>query len=283
MEGSSLRKSETHCRCSSGGGGRVLSPYLFAIFVDDILIKLKKSKLGCHVKSLIINAIMYADDLMLLAISLTDLQRMVNICVDEFRSHGYTININKSGSLLIGQQHAITLNNITIDNQEIPWKGEINFLGVTLCSANSFKINLQKVRQKFFRAANGIFCKIGNKSELNVTLSLLQAFCVPLLSYGIEWLSITKTIYNKLESAYAAIFAKVFGVSDKNVILNCQYFSGYLPFSDLLDLKKIKFMDGVKTSENYSLKLLFNILNRSEYLALLEKYKLCSGNSKSCK
>ena len=79
---------------------------------------------------------------------------------------------------------------------------------------------------------------------------------------------------------YAAIFAKVFGVSDKNVILNCQYFSGYLPFSDLLDLKKIKFMDGVKTSENYSLKLLFNILNRSEYQALLEKHKLCSANSR---
>ena len=152
-----------------------------------------------------------------------------------------------------------------------------------MCSANSFKINLQKVRQKFFRAANGIFCKIGNKSELNVTLSLLQAFCVPLLSYGIECLYITKTIYNKLESAYAAIFSKVFGVSDKNVILNCQYFSGYLPFSDLLDLKKIKFMDGVKTSANYTLKLLYNILNQSEYHALLEKHNLYSANINSYK
>jgi len=30
--------------------GSVLAPILFAFYVDDVLAKLKKSKLGCHVK-----------------------------------------------------------------------------------------------------------------------------------------------------------------------------------------------------------------------------------------
>jgi len=53
--------------------GGVLSPLLFAIFVDDILVKLKKSSLGCYINGLCLNAIMYADDLLLLSISVTDL------------------------------------------------------------------------------------------------------------------------------------------------------------------------------------------------------------------
>jgi len=47
----------------------VLSPYLFAIFVDDVLIKLKNSALGCHINKICLNAVMYADNLLLMAIS----------------------------------------------------------------------------------------------------------------------------------------------------------------------------------------------------------------------
>src|SRR5271163_209832 len=46
--------------------GSTLSPKLFALFVDDLLLRLKLSGLGCHIKGLCLNAMMYADDLMLL-------------------------------------------------------------------------------------------------------------------------------------------------------------------------------------------------------------------------
>ena len=63
--------------------GGILSPYLFAVFVNSVLIKLKSSKLGCHIAGMCFNAIMYADDLLLLAISLRDLQLMVDLCIEE--------------------------------------------------------------------------------------------------------------------------------------------------------------------------------------------------------
>ena len=66
--------------------GGVFSPSLFAIFVDDVLEKLQRSSLGCRLKGLMFNAIMYADDLLLLSSSITDLQKMVNLCVREFEA-----------------------------------------------------------------------------------------------------------------------------------------------------------------------------------------------------
>ena len=48
--------------------GGVLSPYLFAVFVDDLLIKLQHSSLGCHISGNSLNAIMYDDDLLLMSI-----------------------------------------------------------------------------------------------------------------------------------------------------------------------------------------------------------------------
>ena len=64
--------------------GGVLSPILFTLFVDSLLEILEQSNLGCYVNYNCYNSYMYADDLILLSISVTDLQLMFNICGDVF-------------------------------------------------------------------------------------------------------------------------------------------------------------------------------------------------------
>jgi len=60
--------------------GSVLSTSLFSLFANSDLCKLSKSGLGCHIKGLCFNALMYADDLLLLSITGSDLQNMISIC-----------------------------------------------------------------------------------------------------------------------------------------------------------------------------------------------------------
>ena len=68
--------------CGTRQGG-VISPKLFAVCVNDILVKLQESSLGCHIHYIGLNAFLYADDLLLLALTLADLQKMINICENE--------------------------------------------------------------------------------------------------------------------------------------------------------------------------------------------------------
>ena len=106
--------------------GGVLSPLLFAVFVDDLLIKLKNSSLGCHVKGICLNAAMFADDLLLMAISVCDLQCMVNMCLDEFENMDMKINVNKYVCIRIGERHKAEVANIVIQTQAMEWNCEPN-------------------------------------------------------------------------------------------------------------------------------------------------------------
>ena len=59
--------------------GGVLSPYLFAVYVDDIVLKLQQSNLGCYFKGTFVGIFLYADDIVLLAPSVESLQKLLLI------------------------------------------------------------------------------------------------------------------------------------------------------------------------------------------------------------
>ena len=119
--------------------GTVSSPVLFAVCVDNLLRTLGKSKLGCYIKSCCFNSIMYADDLILISLSIRDLQSMLNICTKEFRNVGLSVNCAKTFCMRVGPKHSVEPNNIVLNSVSIPWVQEFTYLGITIVSANHFK------------------------------------------------------------------------------------------------------------------------------------------------
>ena len=55
----------------------VLSPTLFSVYSDDLLGELRPLCIGCHMGGAWLGAAGYADDLILLAPSMTDMQKML--------------------------------------------------------------------------------------------------------------------------------------------------------------------------------------------------------------
>ena len=62
--------------------GGILSPKLFAIYVDDLSHELTLCKSGCYVDDQCMNHVMYADDICLMAPSAIGLQKMLDVCFD---------------------------------------------------------------------------------------------------------------------------------------------------------------------------------------------------------
>ena len=58
----------------------MLSPLLFSVYLDDLLVELRDLKLGCHIGGWWYGAAGYADDLILLAPNREVLQLMVSVC-----------------------------------------------------------------------------------------------------------------------------------------------------------------------------------------------------------
>jgi len=59
--------------------GGVLSPFLFAIYADDLIVKLRQSGFGLHVGSLFVGCVLYADEIALLSCSCHGLQKLIDI------------------------------------------------------------------------------------------------------------------------------------------------------------------------------------------------------------
>ena len=203
--------------------GGTLSPSFFAIFVDSILNKLEKSMLGCHISGICLNSLMYADDLVLLSVSICDLQSLVNMFLHELDTIDMIVNCRKSACLRIGNRHSVHVQNIIIGTDCVPREKEIKYLGIIILSTKKFTINLQKAKQRYFRALNAIFRKVGLNTSPMVLCSLINSFCLPILLYGAEAVLWTNKMLSSIEYTYSQAFMKIFRTFDRKIIEYCQY------------------------------------------------------------
>ena len=60
--------------------GGILSPYLFYVYMDDLSNKLNDIKVDCMIGAILINHLMYADDLVLLSHSAMGLSLLLSVC-----------------------------------------------------------------------------------------------------------------------------------------------------------------------------------------------------------
>ena len=76
--------------------GGVLSPQLFAIYMDDLSVCLTQCKAGCHLNETITNHVMYADDICLVVPSaIIALQKMLNLCYEFWLSQCMVFKPNR--------------------------------------------------------------------------------------------------------------------------------------------------------------------------------------------
>ena len=74
--------------------GAVLSPSLFSLYIDKLLLNLKASGFGCNIGNHFYGASAYADDIILLSPTRSGLQEMFTLCYDYFNEHDIIISTN---------------------------------------------------------------------------------------------------------------------------------------------------------------------------------------------
>ena len=77
--------------------GGVILPLLFSLYIDELFLLLKQSGLGCHVGLTYAGAFGYADDIALVAPSLSSsLKQMISICEEFAKCHSIVFNPSKT-------------------------------------------------------------------------------------------------------------------------------------------------------------------------------------------
>ena len=90
-----------------------------------------------------------------------------------------SINLSKSCCLRIGLRSDANCTSVnSVCGLCLPWVTEMRYLGVYIVRSKSFKCSLDESKKKFYRAANGIFGKIGRVASEEVIF--ISSKCLPL-------------------------------------------------------------------------------------------------------
>ena len=88
--------------------GGVLSPTLFNLYIDRLLVTLKNSGLGCHINGTYMGALSYADDITLSCPSVYGLNKMMNFCSDFATNKFITYNAHTTIWIKYGESVRLT-------------------------------------------------------------------------------------------------------------------------------------------------------------------------------
>ena len=105
-----------------------------------------------------------------------------------------------------------------------------------------------------------------------VTLKLISTISLPCLQYAQEALSPTKTYIKSIEHPWSRAFMKIFNTFNEKTILQCQYYTGYLPLEHTVQLKKFNFLNVLKFSPNWLLVCLFELTAADELNVIGARY-----------
>ena len=149
--------SDTYCLLRGIRQGGVLSPYLFALYINDIIRGVEEQNVGCTIGFAPICIILYADDILLLAPSVNALQLLLHTCEVELRKLDLYINSAKSVCIRIGRRFCNSCQNlVTTDGHLLIWADSIRYLGVYILAARSFQCSFDVAKRKFYSAFNAI-------------------------------------------------------------------------------------------------------------------------------
>jgi len=89
---------------------------------------------------------MYADDLIIIAISVTDLKLLLQLSLNYFDSIDMPININKSKCTRFGKRSNNVCAPISVRVGIMQWNSEFRYLGVTVSAYNKLKSSFSESR-----------------------------------------------------------------------------------------------------------------------------------------
>ena len=230
----------------------LFSPILFSVYVDNVLKSL--SNLGCTMNGISYGSIMYADDLLLAAPSIRELRQMITICCNELDAINLTINTKKSCWLRIGPRFSLECESISCKYGTIPQVTETRYLGIYLIAGKVFKVSFVHAKCNFYSSFNALYSKMGNVLNINVIVHLLTTISLPMLTYGIESLTLNKSTLNNLENTFNRALYKIFKVSDAGSMHVCKEMFGIRSITELYYAKLNNFKEKLNSSNNNILK-----------------------------
>ena len=185
----------------------------FNVYVDGLSDILNGYRIGCCTSGVLINHLMYADDVVLLAPSVSGLQKLIRACENYGLQHDIKFNPKKSAVMLFKAVHfrADVSPHLELHGEAVRVTHSTRYLGHIFCDDFTDDNDIGRQCRTLYAQGNTILRKF-YMCSLDVKLKMFKSYCMPLYTAHL-WLYYRKGTINRMYTAYHNIFKLIMGFS----------------------------------------------------------------------
>ena len=218
--------------------GGILSPILFGIYMDELLLRLKSSKIGCHMGTHYVGAVGFADDVTLLCPTLSGIKKMILICEQFAAEYDLTFNGSKSKLIIFSKNSSNIPDPCLKINGDIIKKVDRGIhLGNILNTVKEFDC-IDTGTNKFNCSVN-MFLSRFKTCYANTRIKLFQQYCMSL--YGSQLWPLWHKSINNVCTQWNIAIRRVLGLPTRTHRDLLPMIAEQLPIEVSLHCRLIKF------------------------------------------
>ncbi len=193
--------------------GCPLSPLLYRIYVMGMMEQLEEGEMGLKVEGVLCGGLMYADDIVLMADTADELQRMLHRVGRYAEQWKFKFNARKSKTMVVGT--TISGKSWTICGEEMEEVEVFKYLGLWMDKRMRGNVQMEKIREKAeeWAAKTEWMSRVNGQMEVERG-RLVWELARPSIEHAAEvWWTGGKTANRKLEAIQERVGRKVLGAS----------------------------------------------------------------------
>jgi hypothetical protein len=240
--------SEFNINCGVKQGG-ILSPFLFNIFIDDLISECVNREIGATFYNINVSIIVYADDILLLSPVDTHLQLLLDICSEYSNTWRIKFNALKSNIITFGKP-LFPNNSFFINNTQLNTTEKLKYLGIEIPNNLDFetiaKENFKKVNKSIYSLSYLGLSPNGISASLKAFL--YKTYCLSQFTYALETTTLTTSTRDFLNIKQNNIIRQILGLRKfcrmSNILRCLKIFN----FNTLYIKTKLSFLNSIKNN-----------------------------------
>lgn len=230
---------------------------LFNLYSEEIIkVALNEEPAGITINGQTINNLRYADDTVIIAETLNDLQRIVKKLKDVGLQFGLNMNLKKTKYMIISK-FPVRGQELYRDNTHIEKTTKYKYLGTwitnTIDQTLEIKTRIEMARNIFLKM-RAFFCD--RQIKLDLRTRMLRGYVFSTLLYGMEAWTVKQNDMKKLEAFEMWCYRRILKISWTDKVTNIKVLERMkkeLEIIHTIKRRKLEYLGHVTRGERYGL------------------------------
>lgn len=193
--------------------GGLSSPFLFNLMYQDMINELSDCVGGININNRSYNVFCYADDIMLASLTVTGLQKMINLADRYITQCGLRFNPSKTDCVMFGQCSLEPRPEWRLNGVKLTESESVNYLGVTLSHSKPNKHvenRISACRRAFYALQGAGFSNA--MTDVDTLSYVWKAAIRPVMTYGLNSVHINKGSLESMEKLQSRLLETGIGL-----------------------------------------------------------------------